>query len=633
MLMIELKDQILSLLASSQYQSAYDLLNPYLETGNINPEILNLAGVCAYKLKNTSQSEILWKQVIKLNPLAFQTWLNLGLLYTETGQNDKAENCFRQTLKIDPGNVNALVNLGNLLMVHQSHVDAEHIFRHAITLTPDNALIYSRLGKALEIQNRLNEAEHCYRHALMLDNDSSLYRFLLASFLSTLGQSYNLEEAKGLFLELLKTEPTHFEAWNNLGVLLFETGFISAAQTAFSAAVTYNPKEISAQVNLAHVLLYLNNLATAKNHFEIALRLNPDLKEAHQGLSCIFWREGKERKASFHRNKGYKNNALSTLVYRGASKPIDLLILASARDGNVPWGSFVDNLIFKTTIIAVEFFNNDTDLPVHDLIFNSIGDADLCHQGLKVANQLIKKSVSPVINHPDAVIQTGRLINAKRLDLFSGITLPRMTLLSKTLFSSDQALEKVWQEKIIFPFLLRSTGFHGGKYFYYIDNPKTFHSIYQKLPGKKLLAIEFLDSRSSDSLFRKFRVMSINGFFYPIHMAISRQWKVHYFSSDTDKNIIYHKEEENYLKDFHNFLGPQIIATLEKANQILNLDYCGFDFGIGKNGNILLYEANPTMVLNHPVIEKTSSCRSMAINSALAAVKKMLIERSSIRFQ
>jgi glutathione synthase/RimK-type ligase-like ATP-grasp enzyme len=45
-------------------------------------------------------------------------------------------------------------------------------------------------------------------------------------------------------------------------------------------------------------------------------------------------------------------------------------------------------------------------------------------------------------------------------------------------------------------------------------------------------------------------------------------------------------------------------SALKRANQILGLDYCGIDFGIDKKGNILLYEANSTMVINPPTHEK-----------------------------
>jgi hypothetical protein len=42
-------------------------------------------------------------------------------------------------------------------------------------------------------------------------------------------------------------------------------------------------------------------------------------------------------------------------------------------------------------------------LPPHDLVFNGIGDADLCREGLEAASRLLRRTDRPVINHPRAV--------------------------------------------------------------------------------------------------------------------------------------------------------------------------------------------------------------------------------------
>jgi len=149
-------------------------------------------------------------------------------------------------------------------------------------------------------------------------------------------------------------------------------------------------------------------------------------------------------------------------------------------------------------------------------------------------------------------------------------------------------------------------------------------SALEKLPGEYVLTIEHLDSRSADGLFRKYRALSINGSLYPIHMAISTQWMVHYFSSDMDKNEHYREEEQAFLNDFAAFLGADVMAALEKISKMLGLDYCGIDFGIDKNGNVLLFEANSTMLINQLSDEKQWDYRRTAINNALGAAKNML---------
>ncbi len=462
---------------------------------------------------------------------------------------------------------------------------------------------------------------------VLLDTESAVYRFNLANSLAASNRSEDVEEAKSIFLEIIKAEPTHLGAWNNLGRLLFETGYTSAAHTAYTAAVTYHPYEAIAHVNLGNVMLDMGDLSGAEKHFKIALGQNPDQANAHQGLASILHRQGNEVESGYHRDMGFGKQPLSTLAYRGRGKPIQLLILASALEGNIPWRLLIDCGVFQATIIAVEYFDSQLPLPSHQLIFNAIGDADLCQNGLEIASRLIDKSRAPVINHPDSVLKTGRLVNAKRLAILPGIIAPRIALISKREIISGQALAMLAHKEFTFPLLLRAPNFHGGNYFVCVDSQDSLNSAFEGLPGENLLAIELLDSRSEDNLFRKYRVMSINGSLYPIHMAISTQWKVHYFSSDMDDNEKYRHEEELFMNDFSSFLGPDVISALKTINKTLGLDYCGIDFGMDKNGNILLYEANSTMVIVPPTNETRWSYKRVPIENALAATRRMFVER------
>jgi glutathione synthase/RimK-type ligase-like ATP-grasp enzyme len=371
--------------------------------------------------------------------------------------------------------------------------------------------------------------------------------------------------------------------------------------------------------------LYQDKLTDARRHFEIALQLNRNLVEAHQGLATVFQRLGDEKNALLHRNSGFKNQAISTLNYRGQGTPVQLLVLSSARDGNIPWRLLIDRGIFHTTLLAVDYF--DAPLPPHQLVFNAIGDADLCEDELRKACHLLKNSRLPVINSPDNVLKTGRLMNAKRLANIPNVALPRMMLISRTDFLNGHALKILDEQALTPPLLLRSPGFHGGNYFVRVDKLDELNSAAEKLPGESLLAIEFLDSGNPDGLYRKYRVMCIDGKLYPIHLAISTRWNVHYFSADMAENERYRIEEANFLNDISTCLGQKAISALNRISQILALDYCGIDFGLDAENNILVYEANSTMVINPPTHEAQWDYRRTAIDNALTAAKQMFIER------
>ncbi len=576
------------------------------------------------------ESAILTREMTVRFPVCVFGWTALGIAFLQMGRSADALDPLKKASELSPDNPDVPANMGVALRNLGRLDEAEAMCRRALQLKPDHADASCNLGMTLHELGRFDEAEQSYRKAVLLD---AKFRFNLANFLAASNRSENVEEAKSIFLEIIRSEPTNFGAWNNLGFLLFETGYTSAAHTAYSAAVTYHPHEASAHVNLGSVLLDMGDLSAAEQQFKIALDLNPDLSNAHQGLASIFQRQGNEAESGYHRNMGFGKQPISTSAYRGRGKPVQLLVLHSALEGNIPWQFLVDRNIFQTTAIAVEYIDSRLPLPLHHLIINAIGDADICQNGLEIAAQLIKKSQASVINCPTSVLQTGRLINARRLGSLSGVIAPRMALVQKMDMISGHALEIFEGNEFTFPLLLRPPGFHNGSYFVRVDSPDELNSASEGLPSENILVIEFIDSRLEDGLFRKYRVMSINGTLYPIHMAISTQWKVHYFSSDMEDNEKYRHEEEIFLNDFYAFLGAKAISALDKISQTLALDYCGIDFGMDKNGNVLLYEANSTMVIAPPANDRRWDYKRVSIANALAAAKAMFAERTAINGQ
>jgi Flp pilus assembly protein TadD len=585
--------QVNELLTRGRATEARDLLASFVKEDPNDADMLALLGFCEGAAGNAVRAEQLLKQAHLLNPRALQPRVNLGLLYIGLGRNSEAEVCLR----------------------------------HAADLGPGNAAIQANLALVVERQERMEEAEQLYRTAASLDPGSVEIRFNLATFLARLNRN---EEARNLFLSVINEAPGHFGAWNNLGKLLFETGHVSAAHTAYSAAVSYRPNDALVHANFGNVLLHMDDLRSAEREFETALSLRPGLPAAHQGLSSVFHRLGDEARASDHRNAGFAGHAISTLDYRGRSTPIPLLILASAVGGNIPWRFLIDQDRFSSAVIAVEYFDHEQQLPPHRLIFNAIGDADLCQGSLEIAKSLIAKSDAPVINHPDEILKTGRIANAVRLALLPGVISPRMIVVAKSDFIPGAFLERLKRDKLGFPLLIRAPGYHGGNYFFRIEHCDELWPSVNNLPGDAVFVTEFLDSRSCDSVFRKYRVMSIDGCIYPIHLAISPKWKVHYFTSDMANNEQYRKEEEAYLNDFASFLGPSTISALEGISRTLGLDYCGIDFGVDRDGNVLLYEANATMTIGSAPDHSMWGYKRTAIANATIATKRMFRKRISV---
>jgi hypothetical protein len=58
------------------------------------------------------------------------------------------------------------------------------------------------------------------------------------------------------------------------------------------------------------------------------------------------------------------------------------------------------------------------------------------------------------------------------------------------------------------------------------------------------------------------------------------------------------------------------------------LDYAGIDFGLNERGEVLLFEANATMVVLRPERQSQWAYRWPAVERIHSAVRKMLTDRA-----
>ena len=430
------------------------------------------------------------------------------------------------------------------------------------------------------------------------------------------------DAAKAAYVDALRRDSTHFAALNELASLAYASGHRSAARTAYEQALRCHPGNPLGRVNLGNLLAEEQDFAAARAQYEAALAADPALAEAHQGLARVLSELGEAAAAEPHWEKGFAGRALVTRPYRGKGPAVPVLLLVSARGGNIPTQQILDDKIFAVSALYAEFFDPAEQLPKHALIFNAIGDADLCGEGLGRAEEIVRRSTAPVINPPAHVRPTGRVANAARLAALPDVVAPAIRVLSKRDLAAVEPR---------FPLLLRAPGFHTGRHFIRIERLEDLASAIARLPGDEALAIDYLDARGADGMARKYRVMIIDGTLYPLHLAISADWKVHYFTADMAANAAHRDEEQRFLADMPGVIGSRAVAALDAIGKSLGLDYAGVDFGLGPDGALLLFEANATMVINPPDPDPIWDYRRAPILAALIAAQRMLLTKAGVK--
>ena len=436
------------------------------------------------------------------------------------------------------------------------------------------------------------------------------------------------EEAKRDYLDLIRRQPTDFATLNDFGTLVLNAGYREAARSLFGEAVRHHPGNPNGHVNLANLLLLLGEGRQARLHFEAALRADPDHIHAHRGMGNLLAALGDATGARRHRDRGFRDNFLKALDYRGEGQGTAVLLLVAAAGGNIPVQSLLDDRYFRTTVLVTEYYNPKLPLPPHDIVFNSIGDADLCGEGLEAASALIARTSQPVINHPARVLKTGRAANAERLRGLPGVIVPRMLRLPRRVLTAPEGGETINASGFTFPLLVRAPGFHTGHHFARVATPDALATAVAGFPGDDVWLIEQFDARDGGGMFRKFRVMFVDGRLYPLHLAISLDWKVHYFTADMAQSDANRRRDAEFLADMASVIGTRGMAALERINATLGLDYGGIDFAVNAAGDILFFEANATMVVLPPSHDDKWAYRRSAFASVCSAVYTMLTNRS-----
>jgi glutathione synthase/RimK-type ligase-like ATP-grasp enzyme len=180
-----------------------------------------------------------------------------------------------------------------------------------------------------------------------------------------------------------------------------------------------------------------------------------------------------------------------------------------------------------------------------------------------------------------------------------------------------------------YPLLLRAPGFHMGKHFTRVERESELPAALGALPAGELLAIEYLDARGSDGMARKYRVMFIDRQLLPLHLAVSKDWKVHYFSAAMADNAPLREEERRFLEDMPAVLGARAMQALEQVCRELDLDYAGIDFGLAPDGSVLLFEANATMSIITPGPDRIWDYRRAPIKAALQAARELVLRQAA----
>jgi predicted CXXCH cytochrome family protein len=166
--------------------------------------------------------------------------LNLGNLFANLGQLDRAEYYYRLALKIDDLFLPAVMNLAVLLSGQSRNQEAEQLLRGAATAYPEDANVAYSLGLLL-VEMQQPEAGLAYlRQAAELDPRGARVRYNLGLLLQQLGR---LDEAEAALAAALAIEPTNLDFLYALADHLARRGRVDAALGVVERMIAAHPTQ------------------------------------------------------------------------------------------------------------------------------------------------------------------------------------------------------------------------------------------------------------------------------------------------------------------------------------------------------------------------------------------------------
>ena len=124
---------------------------------------------------------------------------------------------------------------------------------------------------------------------------------------------------------------------------------------------------------------------------------------------------------------------------------------------------------------------------------------------------------------------------------------------------------RYWDESIgdHLPLLIRPVDSHGGVGLELVRTVSELARCRASQQGP-VFVCRFVDFRSADTWFRKYRMIFIDRRPYPYHLAISPKWMVHYASFEMEVSPWKLEEEKSFLQDPEAVLGLNAMQSIRE---------------------------------------------------------------------
>jgi hypothetical protein len=340
---------------------------------------------------------------------------------------------------------------------------------------------------------------------------------------------------------------------------------------------------------------------------EVSARLLNEEADAGEGLdlSLIAQLLGHKELGLSIQNDVLAVQRLFRLPCASNSPRMRVLALAAATDmgSNTPIEFLLEDCGIELMVLYV---TSEAELPVplpaHDIAIVIASDSDDCRDALRKIEAAAPGWPRPLLNRPNRIDNLDRDKLYRLLTGLEGLVIPATIAAAREQLSrtarSSEALAEIASD-IAFPVIIRPRGSHAGVGLAKIDDGSAMQRYLETSEAQEFFVAPFIDYASEDGLFRKYRVVFVDGQPYACHMAIADRWDIWYLnagmSSDAGKRL----EEQTFMTTFDIAFARRHRTALAAMAARVGLDYFIVDCAETKDGSLLIFEADNTAVVHN----------------------------------
>ncbi|CAK0767616.1 RimK family alpha-L-glutamate ligase [Gammaproteobacteria bacterium] len=357
---------------------------------------------------------------------------------------------------------------------------------------------------------------------------------------------------------------------------------------------------------------------------------NPSDAYAYLDFSTVLQLIGNRENGLAIQMEAIKLQALYSLSAQGATPGLRLLVVMGPGDfmANTPVELLVeDSDVSLQLLYLLPDADWPTTIPDHDVMMVAVGESDESQSLLQQLTFYMTDWPRPVINYPEGISRLSRDRVCAIFQGLSGIEMPLSVRLSRAdlqaLASGEKAIFSVLPDGG-FPIIIRPIGSHAGTNLEKMMTVEDIAAYLQRVPDQGFYISRFVDYRSRDGLFRKYRVVLIEGVPFICHFAVSEHWVIHYANAGMSDSAAKRVEEAHCMETFDSDFAVRHGPALKTIYEHIGLSYFGIDCAETQSGELLLFEIDNSMVVHALDPEDIFPYKKPAMRKVFTAFRKML---------